>query len=545
MSASATLLALLGEVALLLWAVHLVGESLRRAIGGQLRFWLSKALQSRARSFGAGLFITTLLQSSTAAALMVTSLSSLNSVPLSSALAVMLGANVGTTLIVQIVSVKTQLMPTFLILVGVVLSRLTVRSAWRDGAGAIIGLGLILLSLQLMGETLRPASQSQVLHVLFASFKDDLFFNMLIGAIFAWIAHSSAATILLAMSFVSHDVVTVQASLSIILGANLGSAFNPLSAAAGSAMKFRVAFGNLFTRVAGCIIVAPIIPLIAPYLWAFDQSERVGADFHVLFNMAMAAFFLPLLPSFARLLSKVFPDPAQGERPGSPLYLDEASLASPTVAMANASREALRMADIVNEMLLACGQAFSSDDRDAVRMISRRDDELDSLYSAIHAFLSRMDHSALTQDEGHRIGQIIALIINLEHVGDIIDSNLMQIAANRIENQVVLADRDLALVRDMLRRLSEDLQLAMAVFMQGDLVSARLLVAKKEEFRIVEREATQRHLDLMRCGRFEDVRVSAVLIDITRDLKRIEAHLAATAYGILEECGQLRRSRLA
>lgn len=171
--------------------------------------------------------------------------------------------------------------------------------------------------------------------------------------------------------------------------------------------------------------------------------------------------------------------------------------------------------------------------------------ELDGLYSAIHAYLSRIDHSALTQDEGQRFSQIIDLIINLEHVGDIIHSNLMQIAANRIENHASLTEQDLRLVSEMLRRLSADLQLAMAVFMQGDLSAARQLVSKKEEFRVIEQEATRRHLDLMRAGRFEDVRISAVLIDITRDLKRIEAHIAATAYGFLEERGQLRRSRLA
>ena len=546
MPATEALIKLLGETALLLWGVRTIGESLRRAFGSNLRRWLTLGLRDRRRAFAAGLLVTALLQSSTATAFMIASLSGLASIELAPALAVMLGANVGTTLIVQALSFDTQLVSPLLIITGVAGAGLARRATMREAFVALLGLGLMLLSLHLMRETLKPLEESQTLRLLLGSLTRDTIMNMGLAALFAWIAHSSVAAVLFVMSLAGSQLIGPQAAMAMVLGANLGAAINPLTAAGADRGKRRIAAGNLAMRLAGCVMVAPLLPGLAPL---FSQSSaspaRLAADFHLAFNLALALVFIGWLPALARLLDRLSPDAPAPQDEGAPRYLDRAALASPAVALSNAARETLRMSDIVDQMLRGAREAFARDDRERVRTIRSMDDHIDQLYRAIQLYVGEIDQRALTREESGRIAQIVALTINLEHVGDIIDSNLMQIAGDRIENNLALTSADLRLVGEMHDRLIADLQLAMAVFMQGDAQAARRLIEQKEQFREIERAATRAHVDHMRSGKIEKVRASSLLLDVTRDLKRIEAHLAATAHGLLEDRGQLRTSRLA
>ncbi len=546
MQATEALIKLLGETALLLWGVRTIGESLRRAMGGDLRRWLTLSLRDRGRAFAAGLVVTALLQSSTATAFMIASLSNMASIELAPALAVMLGANVGTTLIVQALSVETTLVVPLLLIMGVAGAGLARRATVREGFTALLGLGLMLLSLHLMRETLKPLEDSQTLRLMLASLTRDTIMNMGLAALFAWIAHSSVAAVLFVMSLAGAQLIAPEAALAMVLGANLGAAINPLTAAGADRGKRRIAAGNLAMRLAGSAMVAPALPALAAFFshWS-AASARLAADFHLAFNLALALVFIAFLPALARLLERLLPDAPASQDDGAPRYLDRAALASPAVALSNAARETLRMSDIVDQMLRGAREAFARDDRERVRAIRRMDDDLDQLYRAIQLYLGEIDQHGVTREERGRIAQIVALTINLEHVGDIIDSNLMQIAADRIENNMALAPADLRLVDEMHDRLIADLQLAMAVFMQGDAQAARRLIEQKEQFRDIERAATRAHVDHMRSGKLEQVRASSLLLDVTRDLKRIEAHLAATAHGLLEDRGQLRTSRLA
>lgn len=255
--------------------------------------------------------------------------------------------------------------------------------------------------------------------------------------------------------------------------------------------------------------------------------------------------FIGPLPLFARGLARLFPERVQAVDPGAPLYLDAAALADPTVALSNASREVLRMADVVGSMLRGSQAAFHEDDRGKVNEISRMDDTVDRLYGAIQRYLGAISNETLEPSEAQRVSEILVPVINLEHIGDIVDNNLMDIAAKRILHQLKLSPASLSDIDTMHARVLDHLQLAIAVFMFGDAQAGRRLVTEKEQFRDIERSAMQRHFNHMRTGRPDEIEASALQLDITRDLKRIEAHIAATAYSLLEQSGDLRRSRLA
>jgi phosphate:Na+ symporter len=458
---------------------------------------------------------------------------------------VMLGANVGTTLIVQVLSFDITLIFPVLIFGGFIAYRRGSSSRVKDLGRVTIGLGLMLLSLHLLTETIHPIESSEVLKSLLAAIAPDPLILVLLAAAFAWMAHSSVAAMLFIMSLAAAGVIDAHSALAMVLGANLGSALNPvLEGTGGDPDKLRVPFGNLAMRVVGCAVALPLINPILAALTMFDpQPARLAANFHTLFNIVLAAVFILPLPWIARLLLRVFPEKLRASDPGMPQYLDKDALDTPSVALSNAAREVLRMADTVETMLRSSQDLFREDDIGRVDAVSRTDDVVDRLYSAIRRYLSSINHEALSEAEARRLSDILAFAINLEHVGDIIDKNLMELAAKRIRNHLRLPKDSLEDITNMHAKLLEHLQLAASVLMFQDIGSARRLVSEKERFRDLERAMTQKHLEQLRSGRTAGD-TSALQLDIVRDLKRIEAHIAATGHSLLEQSGELKPSRL-
>jgi phosphate:Na+ symporter len=540
------LLALAGEVVLLLWSVQLVTAGVSAAFGSRLRSLLADGLNSRWRAFAAGVIVTAGLQSSTATALMIASFAQAGLIALAPALAMMLGANVGTTLIVQFVTFDTSATIPLLLLAGYLGLRRFGGVTLREGARALFGLGVMLLALRLMQATMQPVEHSQTLKLVLGALSQDPIVALLLAAVLSWAAHSSVAAILVVMSLGGAGVIGLETVLAMVLGCNLGTAMNPLiQSLKGSPAARRVPVGNLVNRLIGCLIGLAVLPLVVPQLERLPISPlQLAAFSHLAFNLVMALVFLAPLPAVARLLTRCLPDtPPEGD-PARSRYLDRSALRNPAIALSNATREVLRMADVVEDMLAVSQGAFASDDAGKVLQISRTDDVLDSLYNQIQLYVGAIRHEALGAAEEERLTTVLSLAINLEHVGDIIEKNLMQMAGKRIRDQRRLPADDLDRIADMHGRLRDHLRLAVNVFISQDEATARRLIRAKETFRDLERDAVERHLTQMRTGNAEALAVSALQLDITRDLKRIDAHLAATVHGLLERRGLLQGSRL-
>ena len=546
MSATRVVLDLLGEIALLLWGIHMVHSGVLRAFGTQLRQILGTSFGSRPRAFLAGAAVTAVLQSSTAVALMTNSFVAAGMIRLVPALAVMLGANVGSTLIVQLLAFDITLVFPVLIFVGVLTFRRSHRSRTRDLGRASIGLGLILLALHLLVGSMAPVRDAPVLQQLLQELTRDPLLNIVIAAAFTWAAHSSVAAMLFVMSLATSGAVTPEASLAMVLGANLGSALNPVIAAlGGDPANLRLPVANLGSRLLGLALVLPFLGDAMHLLARLDAApDRIAANFHTFFNLALAALFILPLPWVAPLLERLLPQRVSENDPGAPRYLDDAALEVPSVALSNAAREALRMADTVEAMLRAAQDAFQSGDRDRVQEIRRIDDILDRQNAAIQRYLAAIPPALLDEDEEARVAEILSFAINLEHMGDVIDKSLLDMAVRKVKARITLPKDGMRQIMEMHQRLLDHLRLAVAVFMLGDARAARRLVAEKDVFRTIERTTTERHFARVQDGAPGAVEEDGMLLDIVRDLKRIDAHLAATAYPLLERHGELRSSRL-
>ncbi len=540
------LLELAGEAALLLWGLHMVQSGVQRAFGSRLRHWLGVALGNRVRAFLAGLGATAALQSSTATALMVGSFAATGAVALVPALAAMLGANVGTALIVQLLSFDVTAVFPLLILAGVTAFRRGSRAQVRDLGRVSIGLGLMLLALHLMVESMAPVEASPGLRQVLAALADQPLPNLLLAGFVAWATHSSVAAVLFVASLAGSGVVGPPAAIAMVLGANIGSALNPLMAADGQDRgSLRVPLGNMVNRLAFSLLVLALLPQATAALQALDAAPaRLVANAHFAFNLLAAALALPLLPALARALRWALPDRPPADDPAAPRYLDAAALTTPSVALANAAREVLRMADTLEAMLAGSATAFRGQDRDAGKLVARQDDILDRLHRAVQDYLSRIPREALGDDEHRRLAEVRGFAIALEHAGDVLERDLLRHAGKRLRRGLELDAAAAEEIAALHARLQAQLRLGVAVFMLEDVDAARRLVREKEALRSAEHEAMARLAATAELPAAEGGAAAGLLLDAVRDLRRVGAHVAAVAHPLLQRRGELLASRL-
>jgi phosphate:Na+ symporter len=541
--ATFVLLDLMGGVALLLWGLHMVRSGILRAFGADLRYVLSKALANRFAAFAAGLGLTALLQSSTATALMTASFCSEGMVELVPALAIMLGANVGTTLIVQVLSFNVTLAAPFLFIVGVI--------AFQSGAGprtknlgrVAIGFGLMLLALHTLIDTLAPAENAPTVKVLLAAIADQPVLCIIIAAALTWAAHSSVAIVLLVMSLAYSQFIDPAATIAFVLGANLGTAINPLIEAAhrDDPASYRLPLGNLLNRLVGVVLAVLLLRPIAVGMAALQPNPaKMAAEFHIFFNIALALVFIGLLDPIAAALQWMLPVRSVAQDAATPHYLDDSAIDTPSLALANAARETLRMGDIVETMLQQIMTALMTDNRSLVNEVSRMDNIVDRLHEAIKLYVTKVTRGSLEENEGRHAMEIISYAINLEHVGDIIDRNLCEVAAKKIKRRLKFSDDGAAELTAFHKRVVDSFKIACVVFMSGDVAQARKLIAEKAELRAAEIAAAERHFERLREGRPETVQTTSLHLDILRDLKRIHSHICSVAYSALEAAGEMK-----
>ena len=548
MSSWELMLTLAGWVALLLWGVRMVRTGITRSFSGQLRNLVAVSSRTRLMAAGAGLVAAVLLQSSTATGLIVSSLVAREIMSLTTSLAVMLGADVGTSVAAFIFSIHLTWLPPLLIALGVFGFLGTRDEKKRNLARIGIGVGLTLLSLQLIGSASTVLRQSPQLATVIGLLEGQPLFALLLGAGITWLAHSSLSTVVLVMSLAASGVVTLPLSLALVLGANVGGSLAPfVDQLAAPIPGRRVMFGNLIMRGAAaflCLVaLLPFASTLFGPLHALSAGHAV-LFFHAAFNTLTAVLFLPLTPYIARLCRWQFPDVAATDDQSQPRYLDASLLESPTEALAAATRETLAVGDLVAHMLDQSLAVFERDDARLMKQIERADDAVDRRHEAIKLYLMKVSGAGMPSDDSARFVEILTFITNLEHIGDIIDNNLMELAAKKIKHKLVFSREGLDELRQFHGKVRDNLQLAFNVFTLRDVRLARKLLNEKPLLREAEVYSSNSHFARLRAGRPESIETSSIHLDIVRDLKRINSHLTSVAYPILEAAGELLVSRL-
>jgi phosphate:Na+ symporter len=496
----------------------------------------------------AGLGVTTLLQSSTATGLMTAGLAAKGMVELRPALAVMLGANVGTTLVAQLFSFNASVLSPTLILIGVMLFRREPNAAARDLGRALIGLGLMFLALSQLLDIMTQYEDTPSLRVLFGAIATEPSVDVLLGAALTWAAHSSVAVVLFIMSMAAKGVVPPDAAFALVIGANIGGAINPvLEGAQGDdpAAK-RLSIGNLVTRlVGGAVALALLYPLGRLMVTLQPNESRVVVDFHTLFNLAVAAFFFPLLGPYAKLLSRLLPQRVDPADPAIPVYLDPAARETPIVALGAAARETLRLTDMLAEMVGAARKAIEASDRRLAVETRRRDEKVDRLAVEIKAYVASLDSEEMSESDHRRSIEILTFVAQIEQAADVMSRNFLSHIVKQLKKTVSVGEANQNEITAMLDRVANNLRTASSLLMTDDPRVARLLSEEKIAFRDAEARAAQEHFAHIAVASDAQASSGSLRLDLLRDLKQINSHIvAAAAYPVLEREGELLPSRI-
>jgi phosphate:Na+ symporter len=539
------LLNLLGGIALLLWATRMVRTGVLRAFGERFRRAVSRATANPVLACLTGIGIASAVQSSSATGLIVVSFAERGLITLAAALAVMLGADVGSTLVVQALSFNLSALVPALMIAGVVAFMAVENATVQQFGRIVIGLALMILSLGMVVTASQELRGSEVLALVLQRLADDPILAVIVGALLTWLFHSSVAMVLLVISLTSAAMLSPALGMALVLGANVGSGIIPIGLSLKSAAPAkRVLFGNFLFRLVGALVALLGLGLFADELARLEgDAPRQIADFHTLFNLALAVVFLPLTGLAARLLERFL---AEAQAAGEPTleHLDEALLERPTLALGSATREVMRLADMVEIMLRETILAFGENGEKRRQAVKGLDDPVDRLQEEIKLYLTRLTRNPLPEEDARRAFDLILFTTNLEHIGDIIDKSLLELAAKKQRLHLAFSPEGWAEIRALHARVVDQMRLAVTVFVTRDLKMARDLVLEKDNIRLAERDATESHLRRLREGTVASIETSALHLDILRDLKRINAHITSVAYPILEASGELRESRL-
>ena len=540
------LLNLLAAIALLVWGTQLVRTGIVRVFGASLRNILSKSVNNRLTAMASGVGVTALVQSSTATALIVASFVGQGLMSLPSALAVMLGADIGTSLMALVFSRDLSWLSPLFIFIGVVL--FIARQATTVGriGRILIGLGLMLLALQLVTQSTNVLTQAPAIKALLGSLSSDRMLEITVGAVLSILSYSSLALVLLTATLASTGVVPIDVALGLVLGANLGSGLLAVLTTLSANVETRqVPIGNLVFKIIGLMVVAPFISVwldnVRP--WVSEVAALVVL-FHLTFNIVVGLLFIGLTQVVARRVEKWLPKLEKSTVAGRQRHLDLSALETPSLAISCAVREAMHQADVVETMLLGVYGVIKNNDLQLAQALQKMDDTVDELYSDIKYYLTKISREALSEGEGHRWTDIISFTINMEQIGDIIERVLEDVENKKIKPGREFSEAGMAEITDLHGRLVDNLRLGMSVFLDGNVRDARKLLEEKTRFRDLEREYAATHLERLAVNTPQSMDTSSLHIDLISDLKRINSHICSIAYPILDSAGVLAPNRL-
>jgi phosphate:Na+ symporter len=532
-----TLVALFGGLALLLYGMRLIGDGLQRAAGGRLRHLLTSLTRNRFAAVGSGALVTAIIQSSSATTLMLIGFVSTGLLSFRQSLGVILGADIGTTVTVQLLAFKIQEFSLLLVGVGFAVSFVARRSAAKSAGVAILGFGLMFLGMKVMTDGLAPLAGDELARRVLIALSADPFFGLLAGAALSAGMASSAATIGLTLSLAQQGILTLAGAAPVVLGANIGTCAAALAASLHStADARRVAIAHIAFKVLGVALVFPFItPLTALVARTAADTARQIANAHTLFNIAISAVFLPFAPLAARAIGAMVQDEERGDNPFKTRYLDDRYLDQPALAIGQATREALRMGDVAQGMLRDAMGVLRTNNQELLEDVERRDDQLDYLEREIKLFLSRLGRETMSPDLARKEIGLISFIGNLENIGDIIDKNLMELARKKLYQGRRFSDAGEAELSEFHAIVSKNLERAIAGFAANDRTLAHEVLDQRPIVRQRERELRESHLMRLRRGLAESLETSEIHLDVLTNLKRISSHVTALVFPILDE----------
>jgi len=549
MSVLAFFLNLAGATMLLLFAVRMVQTGIERAFGPSFKRVMTNENRNRIQTSFIGMLLAIVLQSSTATALLATGFAAGGFLAVGNGLAIVLGADLGSALVIQILSFDLDWLVPFLLAIGGWLFLKVDQRSLRQAGRILLGIGFILISLQMIGSASEPIRESDLLPAMAGYLGSEYITSFLIGAALAFIMHSSVAAILLFVTLVILQILPVEAGVSLVLGANLGGAILPVWLSRGmSQFARRIPVGNFLLRGTGAIVALFVVNL-TPVLSVFDSfgPGQYLVNTHLAFNLALLMIGLPITKLMEKPLALLMPEPtAEGQtdiyKPMS--ALDRTVLDAPKLALSGVTREVLRMGQIVEVMVHPVMELYENFDKERMEKVRKMDLEVNSTFSDIRRYVAELQRGELTKDDAERARELTEFSINLENAGDIVAKRLLILAESKNIKNMEFSKQGWKELVTVHERVICNIKLAFNVLISDDLEAARTLIEEKAEMATLERKSRKQHLKRLREGAEISFESSNIHLETLRNLKELNSLFASVAYPILYKRGQLLQTRL-
>ncbi len=533
------LIGLSGGLALFLLGLDETRASLQLLAGDKLRTILFSLTGNRLLGVLSGGITSILLQSSTAATVMLVGFADSGLVSLTQANAVLLGADVGTTVVVQIIALQLSAYALLLVAVGFFARFVAKKRRARYAGQMVLGVGLLFFGMKLMGEAVDPLSASPYFADVVRYLGENPGTAAALAAVVTVALQGSAPVIGLVISAAQTHALSLAAALPIVIGANVGTTFTPVVLAlhAGAAGK-RVAISHFLFKTVGAVALFPLLgPFESLCRLTAPGTPRQIANAHTLFNVALALLFLPAVAAGARALERWY-RPPEKEPKFRPKYLDPSAIEAPALAFANAQREFLRMADIVADMFKDSILVFENNDLDLLADIEARDDKVDILNREIRFYLARLALETLTAEQAQRQMSLITLTADIENAGDIVNKNILALAQKKIAHNLVFSEEGWKELVEFHSKVAENFDLALSAFSTGDEELAQKVLRHRSKLIEIETEAKQRHIERLHRSLRESLETSGMHLDLLVYLRRINGIVANLGEAVMQASGR-------
>lgn len=541
------LLHVAGAASLLIWAVRLVRTGVERGWSVQLRRWLRRGGDNRWLAALSGTGAAILLQSATAVAILTSNFVAAGTLAGTAGLAILLGSDVGSAIVAQILLSRADWAVPLLLVIGVALFLKAERREYRQAGRVLIGLALIFVSLSMIRDATEPLRDAPGLVAAMRYLGGDPITAFAIGALFAWAVHSSVAAVLLFVTLAAQGVLPVTAGMSMVLGANLGGAFIAFVLTLSAEIDARrIIIANLALRGGGAALALLGLSMAAfpPELLGATPARQV-INLHLAFNLALALIALPLTGPLLRAVTALVTPPAMPATLTRISALDPAALDHPDRALASASREILQMGEGIEAMLRSVIGLYDRWDDRIAEAITAKEAEIDKMHFETKLYLARLNRTHGDEDVTHKGLELANMAVNLESAGDAIARSMLGLAKRLSDSGTAFSDMGRKEIRDFHDRVLSNAQAALNVLMTLNPDAARALVEEKEHVRVLEQDLQRSHLDRLRQGRVESIDTSNIHQETLRALKQVNTAFSMVAYPILSETGDLLASRLA
>ncbi len=549
------LLTILGGVALLIFGVRYLRKGLDRLFGPRLGTWMQRLASHRGWSFLAGIVVSVLAPSSTTMSLLAVHTVQSGHMTARQMLTIVLGANIGLTIMVLLIALNLEQFAPIIILFGVALFQFTNSNRSRGIGQVLLSIGFIFLAIGIMKQAASFApnvdeADAGVWGIInFEALQQHVLLLAVLAALMAMALQSSTATIGLVMALGAADattggsgagvLVTFKVAISVVLGANVGLAVTTLLVAWPRREPRRLGLANLLLKSAvaglGLLLLILLAPVIPEPSTATSFSLAIAAV-HTGYNLVVAAIGLPLVGSVTDLMVRLVPTPPP--RPGSefgPKYIGEGPIGGVALALGQSLREVTHISEIIRSMLRDAWMALKTGNENLAREVSVRDDKVDLLDTEVKRFLTRLANEEVGEEDTDEQMRQLRYLTELETIGDIIDKNICDLILKKIRLRTEFSKEGSDELDDFYHKVAENIVIAETAFTTRDRDVAQQLLRHKQRIDQYERELRDRHFARLNAGLAESLETSALHLDLLTHLKRINSCVSHVAYAILQD----------